>query len=376
MASTTFTLTGAGFGPGADLSAGGATGYYAPGVTGQPPVPNILNMNGNDYNPHVTAGYSDLESVNPWLFSPSPTTGLFSNAITTTNTAKYAIVFVSDFVGPQLDATQSFIEIFTDPLGFTNVAATTAVDLYIPSMAAYQWHLSTGIGSNAITIDRAPGPVDPFWFTFQFSNPDYLDVYQYNLDGTPSATFGMQGVAVSSAFLPPPACFGAGTLVLCGDGTRKNVADLPPRVQVLALPNDIDWAEDGTPLPLVPIDVDVYFRSTVVHPEQVATIAPSVHVSKEHTVCMMGRPSPATLKHTTSWHCMGGPFKDCAWMAKTLPGFDPQWTLTGLYHFVPVDRAHREYGLVVGEDNTCVAEMFRSDVSVLTRTLGFGPKKA
>jgi hypothetical protein len=47
------------------------------------------------------------------------------------------------------------------------------------------------------------------------------------------------------------------------------------------------------------------------------------------------------------------------------------WTLDGLYHLIPVDAKHRQYGLVVGDDDSVVAEMFRSDVSILTKRLGF-----
>ena len=222
-----------------------------------------------------------------------------------------------------------------------------------------------------ITRSSSAPTYDPFWIQLEFSALTTVDFYDF-LVGRPS--FAFQGITVSDHVDPPPACFGVGTLVLCADGTRLDVATMHGTVQLLALPDGKDCDTSDLAAALEPIDVHVYFRDTVTHPEQVAAVAPSVFVSKEHTVCLVGRPAPASLRSTTSWRCMKGPYEGCAWMAKTLPDWSPKWTLSGLYHFVPVDPAHRQYGLIVGEDMSCAAEMFRSDASILTKRLHFVKK--
>ena len=59
-------------------------------------------------------------------------------------------------------------------------------------------------------------------------------------------------------------------------------------------------------------------------------------------------PVPPHLAKLTDWHCMGGRFKGCSWIAKALPEFAPVWTTSGVYHFVSTDPVHRQYGLLVG----------------------------
>lgn len=384
MASTTFRIVSAGCSssgspPTADLSL--YDGYFAPGYVGSPDIyPNVLNMTSTSFDVIVVNNVSSV-SASPgsgsWVFSPNPTTGIFQDVLSVNPTVKTAIVYFGTTSEPSGPG-ESHLFFFTGSEGVLDMFCSDDATINCPSTGPTEWTVSSRSGVAYLTIVRTGTDTVStglLWIVVELSAPNYIDIYQQDA-GVPGKTFGMQGVGISYTADPPPACFGKGTLVLCGDGTKRDVSDLRGRVTLLALP-PLDALDDLLDLPVLPVKVEVQVYCRKKSPEQVFEVAPSVFVTKDHTVCLKGRPVPPHLAKLTDWHCMGGRFKGCSWIAKALPEFAPVWTTSGVYHFVPTDPIHRQYGLLVGSDCddtcacTCVAEMFRSSPAMLTRHLGF-----
>ena len=184
---------------------------------------------------------------------------------------------------------------------------------------------------------------------------------------------GIQAVIANNTTVPPAACFGARTTVLCADGTRKAVADFTGTEHVLAFPNasdDADYKEGP-----VPIAVRAYWRNTVVHQEMIGQVHPGVYVTKDHLVAVRGKPRPADMEAPPC--CMRGPYAHSCWLAKDMLEFQTSadLDLDGVYHLVPCDPDQRLFVVLVGdgEPGSCVAELYRSDESTLQSLNHFYP---
>jgi hypothetical protein len=167
---------------------------------------------------------------------------------------------------------------------------------------------------------------------------------------------GVQGIVMSDTPTPPPACFGPDTLVLCGDGVRRRISDLPQQedVHVVAV------HPDGDTVQVVPVQVvtSKHLNTT----EKVCQLAPGMWVTGAHTFAVERDVQPTSTPAAIHF---GSRFKDCARLAQAMPRFhtDRGSIPLNLYHLRPVRfDAHKNFGVIVGQEDApvCVAEFYRT----------------
>lgn len=215
----------------------------------------------------------------------------------------------------------------------TNTVSSVAVSA--------EWTISCDAYYAPITITRMGNVTStgPLWLSFVMSTPTVLSSVQTS--GPAGQTFGLQGIAATTSTTPPGACFGAGTFVLCADGTLRDIATLTSPTSVMAIPPaDDDHGHDHCHT--IDVDVDVYFLDTTTRPAMVAQVAPGVFVTKDHSVCIPGRFYDDDDHHRKSHMKFKHQFDNCAWIAGTLPEFDDivKPSCTGLFHLVPTNPLH------------------------------------
>jgi len=218
------------------------------------------------------------------------------------------------------------------------------------------WSFESDGASKRLRVTRGVGASGLPWVSFSVNVLTVLAVFSAVESVTDSPSFGMQAIALSSTSAPPAACFGPGTLVLCADGVRRDIADLHDTVHVMA----VDPRTGGPP---TAVAVQVYRLADLTAPSAVAQVAPCVWVTKDHTVSLVGLPRPEDVACPDV--CVHGMFSGCSWIAGTLPHFTPEMVL-GVFHLVPEDPEHTNFAVVVGQDETCVAELYRSSARTLT----------
>ena len=217
-----------------------------------------------------------------------------------------------------------------------------------------------------VLVDNSAAAPDPASLTMVFSQPlNQVQVQGADVVGSTTG-IGMQVVAFSTSMDPPPACFGAQTLLLCEDGVRRRCSDLGATAVVMAM-DPVDGAT------LCPVPVAVYQGANT--KAVTCPVAEGVWLTGEHVVSIMHRPNPDPMPARTV--SVGGPFAGCTWFTRQLPEYATCTHVEfALYHLCPLDfERYRDYAVVVGVDNTIVAELYRSPASRLVASHHFWPVK-
>jgi hypothetical protein len=217
-----------------------------------------------------------------------------------------------------------------------------------------------------VLVDNSAAAGDPASLTMVFSQPlNQVQVQGADVVGTTTG-IGMQVVAFSTSMDPPPACFGAQTLLLCEDGVRRRCSDLGATAVVMAM-DPVDGAT------LCPVPVAVYQGANT--KAVTCPVAEGVWLTGEHVVSIMHRPNADPMPARTV--SVGGPFAGCTWFTRQLPEYATCTHIEfALYHLGPLDfERYRDYAVVVGVDNTIVAELYRSPASRLVASHHFWPVK-
>ncbi len=348
---TTVTITAVGVqsdGTAINLSAG-SSGY--------------CTLNGG-LNMTATTSTDALTGVNVWALTPNSSDIMPSSA---TPTSPFSNQFATNALQNCRSATLYF--------GTTGTTESpVSIDLYVNQTAgatlAFESFPVTAIDSYTftqssakLTITRGPGATGLAWVSLAFTANIVFAVTTVASIADPS--FGMQAIAVSTTSTPPAACFGEGTLVLCEDGQRRDIAHMRGgTARVMA------FAPDAINGPPVPIQVDIYRHTSATQQHRVYEAAPGVWVTKDHAVHMQGRPRPESAR-APDVALVHDKFEGCSWIAGDLPGCQGLHTMNGVYHLVPTDTTFLNHAVVVGTDDTCAAELYRSPVDVLVTMCGF-----